>query len=125
MARIEAGALGELLPKGSFLVRDPGRGLDLKDHEEIAAAAGFQRQAVSPKPQAMPPLGTGGDFDLERAGEGRNGNRRSQHGFPRGEFEFVVEVVAFDLEVGVGGEADAEVEISGGTAADAGLAAAR
>ena len=124
MARIEARPFGELLPEGAFLVRNLGGELDLETDEEIAPSAGFHWQPMTTEAQALSGLGSGWDFDLDGAGEGGDADFGTEDGFPRSQVQFVVEVVAFDPEIRVWGEADAEVEIAGGTLANAGAAAA-
>jgi len=95
----------------------------LEHDEEIAAASGFQRQSMTTQAQALSALGSGRDLDLDRAVEGRNPDFGAEDGFPGGQVQFMVKVVAFDPEIRMRGEADTEVEITGGTLANAGAAA--
>jgi hypothetical protein len=56
MAWVEARSFGELLPQGTFFFGDLRGGLELENDEEIAAAAGFERQPMRAKAQSMTTL---------------------------------------------------------------------
>ena len=90
---------------------------------EIAAVAGIPLgQATAADAELLTIFAAGGNAECDRAIERGDAEFRAEHGFPRGDIELVIEVVAFGVEIRMGGVADAQIEISSRSTARAGLA---
>jgi len=115
---MEARVVTELFPKAAFL------GTQLVGHEQIdhdvevsGWGVGPSREAASAQSELMAVLGSRGYSECHGGGEGWHGDVGAEHRFPGGEVEFVVEVGSLDLEIRVGFDTHAQVEIAGGGAA--------
>lgn len=95
----------------------------MESDEEVAAIAGFGfGEPAAADAELVGVLGALGDAEADRAIEGADDGFGAEDGVPWGDFEVEEEVWAVGGEVGVGGVADAEVEVAGGRAAGAGFA---
>ena len=61
-------------------------------------------------------MSPGRDLDIDGAIQRRNGDVGAENSFPGSDRHFRDEVLAFDFEIGVFGQADAEEKIASGSA---------
>lgn len=91
----------------------------------VAALAGFPlRQATATDAELLAVFAAGGDAEFDGTIQRWHTEFGTEHGFPWGEVEVVIEIVALGVEIWMGGVADSEVEIACFCAAGAGLALA-
>ena len=114
------GGGAELFPeRAGFWGEGFGEG-DVESDEEVAAFAGFGfGEPAAADAELVGVLGAYGDAEADGAVEGADEGFGTEDGVPWGDFEVEEEVWAVGGEVLVGGVADAEVEVSGGSAAGA------
>lgn len=118
---MEGGGVAEFFPEGAFLVGKGGWGSEVEGDEEVAAITGFAfGEATIADAEFLAVFAARWDAEFDGAVEGGDDDFGAEHGFPRGEWEFVVEVSVAGGEVGVGSVADSEEEIAWRAAADAG-----
>src|SRR6266536_1312628 len=98
--------------------------LNMKNDVQIAASPFAQRQAMSANAHLLGVLGAGRDFDADPAAEGGYRHLGAEHGFPRGQVQLEIQVIAVHAVVGMLGETHAQKQVAGGTAADPGFSAA-
>ena len=87
--------------------------MDGEDRIVIAAFAGFPfRQAAAADAELLAVFAARGDAEFDGAVQRWHAELGAEHGFPWGEVEIVVKIVALGVEIWMGGVADSEIEIA-------------
>ena len=115
--RFECGDVAEFFPQAAFLPVDGGRGDDGDLYVKIARGV-FLRQAVAFHAKLVTGRGAGWDLDLNGFPAGdTKGDGGTQDRLPRGKGKIAMDVMPTHTEIGMRGEADAEVKVAVGSAA--------
>jgi hypothetical protein len=112
VTRVEPGHFGQLFPSGALFFREAPWHFDLRNDYEVPFLAGPLRQAALAHPQLLTAAGSGRDADVYATIQRRDGDVRSEHGFPGRQVSFVDEIVFLYLKVRVLGQTDPKVEVT-------------
>src|SRR5262249_35190182 len=119
---VKLGLLGELFPEFAFGIAHIAWHFDGCFNDEIALCSLALRQTAPADAQLLAGLRAGRDTNVNAAIQRRNGNVSAENGFTRSESGSVSEVVIFDFEIGMLGEANAQEKVASLAASRAGFA---